>query len=165
MIDSVAGATTCAMPKALNAVTVTTHHAAVSVWNVAMSTSDSERMNSPVATTALLPNMRTQRVDMGAKIISTTDCGRNTAPASTVEYPSTCCVYCVSRKMVPNSARNANVIAPLAAEKRGFSKKRTSSIGLEHLSSHTKNATRIEPPTTKPPRTLDDVQPLLGPSM
>ena len=67
--------------------------------------------------------------------------------------------------MVPNSARNASVIAPLAAEKRGFSKKRTSSIGLEHLSSHTKNPARIAPPTTKPPRTVDDVQPLLGPSM
>ena len=37
-------------------------------------------MNSPVATTALLPNLRTHRVDIGAKIISTTDCGRNTAP-------------------------------------------------------------------------------------
>src|SRR3954463_540324 len=165
MIDSVAGATTCAMPNALNAVTVTTHHAAVSVWNVAMSVSDSERMKSPVATTALLPNMRTHRVDIGAKIISTTDCGRNTAPASTVEYPRTCCVYCVSRKMVPNSARNANVIAPLAAEKRGFSKKRTSSIGFELCSSHRKNPTSTAMPTANPASTAGDVQPSLGPSM
>ena len=67
--------------------------------------------------------------------------------------------------MVPNSARNASVIAPLAAENRGFSKNRTSSIGLEHLSSHTKNPTRIAPPTTNPPRTVVDVHPLLGPSM
>ena len=50
-----------------------------------MSTSATARMNSPVATTALLPNLRTQRVDIGAKIISTIDCGRNIAPASTVE--------------------------------------------------------------------------------
>ena len=61
-----------------------THHAAVSVWNVAIRTSDAARMNKPVATTALLPNMRTHRVDRGAKIISTIDCGTNTAPASTV---------------------------------------------------------------------------------
>ena len=40
MIDSVAGATTWAMPSALSAVIAITHHAAVSVWNVAMSTSD-----------------------------------------------------------------------------------------------------------------------------
>ena len=66
---------------------------------------------------------------------------------------------------MPNSARNASVIAPLAAENRGFSKKRTSSIGLEHLSSHTKNPTRIAPPTAKPPRTVVEPQPLLGPSM
>jgi len=98
----------------------------LSVWNVAMSASDTASTKRPVATTALLPNLYTQRVDIGAKIMSTIDCGRNTAPASTVEYPSTCCVYCVSRKMVPNNARNARVIAPLAAEKRGFSKNRTS---------------------------------------
>jgi hypothetical protein len=42
-------------------------------------------MNRPVATTALLPNRCTHRVDSGAKIISTIDCGRNAAPASTVE--------------------------------------------------------------------------------
>ena len=47
MIDSVAGATTWAMPNALNAVTVMTHHAAVSVWNVAMSTSDSDEDEQP----------------------------------------------------------------------------------------------------------------------
>jgi hypothetical protein len=67
--------------------------------------------------------------------------------------------------MVPNSARNASVIAPLAAENRGFSKNRTSSIGFVHLISHTKNPTRIAPPTAKPASTDVDPQPLLGPSM
>jgi hypothetical protein len=66
-------------------VTAITHHPVVSVWNVAMRSSATARTKSPVATTALLPYLRTQRVDSGAKIISTIDCGRNTAPASTVE--------------------------------------------------------------------------------
>ena len=39
------------MPNALNAVTAITHHAAVSVWNVAIRTSDTARMNKPVAST------------------------------------------------------------------------------------------------------------------
>ena len=43
---------------------------------------------------------------------------------------------------MPNSERNTSVIAPLAALKRGFLKKRMSSIGWLECSSQTKNPPR-----------------------
>jgi hypothetical protein len=71
----------------------------------------------------------------------------------------------VSRKIVPNSARNTSMIAALAAEKRGLRKKRRSSIGLDDFSSHTKNPARSTAPTPKPVRISDEVHPWLGASM
>ena len=38
-------------------------------------------------------------------------------------------MYCVIRKMNPNSPKNADAIATLAAENRGFANRETSSSG------------------------------------
>ena len=57
------------------------------------------------------------------------------------------------------------MIAPLAAEKRGFLKKRRSSIGLDDLSSHTRNAPTSAKPAANPTRICGDVHPWLGASM
>ena len=74
-------------------------------------------------------------------------------------------MYCVSRKMVPNSTMNVTVIAPLAAENRGFSNTRTSSMGwLECSSQSTKHSARSAP-TANAATTSGDVHPWLGASM
>ena len=48
--------------------------------------------------------------------------------------------YWVMRNIEPNIAKNVSVIATLAALKRGFLKKRMSSIGWSVCSSHSTNA-------------------------
>ncbi len=50
-------------------------------------------------------------------------------PACRAEYPSTVCRYWVTRNIDPNMAKYTMVIPALAAVKRRFLKKRTSSIG------------------------------------
>jgi hypothetical protein len=59
-------------------------------------------------------------------------------------------MYCVSRKMMPNSAMKVRVMAPLAAENRGFSNTRTSSMGWSEWSST---------PTANAATTAGEVQP------
>ena len=98
-------------------------------------------INSPPATTRLLPKRCTQTLLSGAATMIVTACGSRTAPALIVEYPSTDCRYCVIRNSVPNSEKNAIVIAPLAALNRGFWKKCMLSIGLDVCSSHSRNVT------------------------
>src|SRR5205814_9222574 len=73
--------------------------------------------------------------------------------------------YCVMRKSVPNNAKNVMVIAPLAALNLGFLKKLRSSIGLDVLRSHRRNAARTTPPMVKPRRIGPWVQPCDGASM
>src|SRR5690348_5525554 len=161
MIDSVAGAMMFAIPRPSTIVMITTCATLLDVPSVVIINNDVATIAIPVATTALLPNACTHRVDSGANTINTAACGMRIAPALTVEKPSTDCRYWVSKKIVPNSARNVSVIAPLAAEKRGFSKKRMSSIGLSQCNSHKRNATSTTTPTTNPVTTDVGVQPWL----
>ena len=66
---------------------------------------------------------------------------------------------------MPNSDRNTSVIAPLAALKRGFSKKCMSSIGWLERSSHTKNTASTAKPTTNAATISGAPHPWLGASM
>ena len=74
-------------------------------------------------------------------------------------------MYCVTRKMNPNSAKNATVTAPLAAEKAGVRNNDTSIIGCRRRRSiATKLATRIAT-ATKPQIVSGSLHPLRGASM
>ena len=73
--------------------------------------------------------------------------------------------YCVTRKMNPNSAKNATVTAPLAAENAGVRNSDTSIIGCRRRRSiATKLATRIAT-ATKPGIVSGSLQPRRGASM
>ena len=62
-------------------------------------------------------------------------------------------------------AKNVSVMALLAAVKRGFWKKRMSSIGVGVCSSQTMNDAIATMPTANEPSTSGSVQPFAGPSM
>ena len=129
MIESVHGAITLAIPAPIMTVMTMTCSTLLVGSNVVYNTNDTVTMDRPVVTTILFPNLCTHTFESGAKIMIVIAWGNSTAPASTVEYPSTDCRYCVSRNNVPKSERNTNAIAPLAALNRGFWKKCMSSIG------------------------------------
>ena len=86
-------------------------------------------------------------------------------PAWSGVNPSTNCMYCVRKNSDPNNAKNTNVTARDAAEKRGLAKNETSSIGFGTCSSHATNATSSTAPTTKAATIRGDVHPCEGPSM
>ena len=58
------------------------------------------------------------------------------------------------RNIAPNMAKKTSVMAALAAVKRRFWKKRTSSIGWLERSSHTTKATITRRPTTSEATTV-----------
>ena len=66
---------------------------------------------------------------------------------------------------MPNSERNTSAIAPLAALKRGFSKKCMSSIGWLECSSHIRNVTRRTRADHEAGDDLGEPQPVPGASM
>ena len=122
-------------------------------------------ISSPVVTTRLLPNRRTHTLLNGAASMIVPACGNSTAPAFTVEYPSTSCRYCVIRNSVPKSAKKVMVMAPLAALNRGFSKKCRSSIGCGVRISHARKAASKTRPTAKASRMTLSVHPCDGASI
>ena len=63
------------------------------------------------------------------------------------------------------SAKNTNVIAPLAPEKRGLRNRRTSSIGSRVRSSQARKAPRTTAATPNAARMVPSVQPREGASM
>ena len=69
------------------------------------------------------------------------------------------------RNSVPKRDRNTSVIAPLAALKRGFSKKAMSSIGCSEWSSQAKNAPSSTAPIANPARIGAELQPFDGASI
>ena len=71
----------------------------------------------------------------------------------------------MARNIWPNIAKNTRVIATLAAVKRRFSKKRTSSIGWSLRSSQATNAPSRPTPMVRLITTVLSLQPLLGASM
>ena len=115
--------------------------------------------------TRLLPNRCTQMALSGAAIMIVAACGSSTAPAFTVEYPSTDWRYCVIKKSMPNSEKNEIMIAPLATLNRGFWKKCTLSIGLGVCNSHTRKPASRPAPSTNATSTSGEVQPCDGASM
>ena len=165
MIESVAGAMTLPMPRPSAHVTRMTWRVDESGWSVRNDRKPTPTINSPVATTRLLPKRCTQMLLSGAATMIVTACGSRTAPALTVEYSSTDCRYCVIRNSVPNNEKNAIVIAPLAALNRGFWKKWMLSIGLDVCSSHNRNVTSSPAPIAKPASTSGAVQPCDGASI
>src|ERR1700738_1487287 len=70
--------------------------------------------------------------------------------------------YWLSRNAEPNSAKKTSVIVAEAAEKRGFLKKRTSSMGAGDRHSHTANDAKNTTPTARQTSTTGDDQPLSG---
>src|SRR5256885_4330191 len=93
MIESVAGAMTLLMPTDSSAATTITCRVLEFTSSVRKPSRHKAMKNNPPATTTLLPNFRTQMLDIGARIIISADCGSSTAPAFTVEYPSTSWKY------------------------------------------------------------------------
>jgi hypothetical protein len=85
MIDSVAGAMMCAIPRPRPAATVVTHSVLLPVSSVVMRSRSTATIAMPNATTFLLPNRCTHRVDSGANTIMHAACGISSAPAFTVE--------------------------------------------------------------------------------
>ena len=69
------------------------------------------------------------------------------------------------RKMKPKSAKNAAAMDRLAALKRAFRNRRTSSRGCRTLRSHATNAARRPIPTAPPTMIRESVQPRWGASM
>src|SRR4051812_21381964 len=67
--------------------------------------------------------------------------------------------------ITPSIEKNTNVMAPLAAEKRGFLKNRRSSIGWSMCSSHQPNPNNTAALTAKPISDVELAQPWLGASM
>ncbi len=91
--------------------------------------------------------------------------GSMRTPASRALYPSTSWRYCVSRKNVPNMAKNTRLMAAVADENVGFLKKRRSSIGCAVRSSQSPKTTNTVRPDRSGPRVAGAVQPCVGPSM
>ena len=75
------------------------------------------------------------------------------------------CRYWVRKKNEPNIAKEARVIARLAAEKRGLRKSRMSSIGARARSSQATNPASSAAATAKAARMVRSVQPCAGTSM
>jgi hypothetical protein len=73
--------------------------------------------------------------------------------------------YWVIRKMKPNRQKNAIVTEPLAAVKRAFRNRPTSSIGSATRRSQAMNAATNAAATAKPARVRVLPQPWLGASM
>ncbi len=108
----------------------------------------------------------------GASIAPTTEAtamlratGRMRAPVDSVPQPRMNCMYCVIRKMKPNSAKNVTVTAPLAALKRGSLNSVTSSIGWVLRRSTTTKATSRATLMTNPETVSVELQPFSGASM
>src|SRR5581483_2843169 len=165
MIESVAGAMTLPMPSPRIIDTTITHSVLASGCSMRNRPQPKPTIARPVPTTALLPNRLTHTLLSGAATMIVAAWGSSTAPALMVEYPSTDCRYCVRMNSTPNSAKNATVIAPLAALNRGFWKKCMFSIGLGLLSSQIMKATSTIAPMKKPVRISGAVQPCDGASM
>src|ERR1700737_4775744 len=70
--------------------------------------------------------------------------------------------YWVRRKVEPKSAKKTSVMVAEAAEKRGFLKKRTSSMAEGDRRSQPANRVRLTPPTAKPASTTGADHPLSG---
>src|SRR5438067_1098249 len=86
----------------------------------------------PATTTRFVPTFCTKRGARGAASINPSATGVSIAAAFNGEYPCTNWKYCVSKNVDATSAKNVMVIVADAAEKRGFLKKCTSSIGSRH---------------------------------
>ena len=74
-------------------------------------------------------------------------------------------MYWVSRNVAPNSAKNVIVMPVLAAVKRGFLKKRTSSIGWSVVRCHQMNVPSSTIASPNATRIGGSVQPSVGASM
>src|SRR5256885_404833 len=83
-------------------------------------------------------------------------------PALMGLYPRMNWKYWVSRNVDAKKPKNVRVMVADAAEKRGFLKKRTSSIGLEVCDSHQANSPRNSAPPPMHVETTGADQPLSG---
>ncbi len=165
MIPVVDGAMVSPIPAAMITMATTRCQYGVSTADWASSSNPSPRIRRPVETTFRFPNFSTNLALDGAATIIVNGIGSIRTPASRVPYPSTIWRYWVSRKNVPNMAKNTRLMAAVADANVGFLKKRRSSIGCSARNSQTLKATRTARPETIDPTVAPAVQPWAGPSM
>src|SRR6476659_215231 len=162
MIDSVAGAVVSPTPTpSSNLTAAPATNDDMTVFD-AYSSIAAEVMTIPVTTTRLVPQRNTNRGAFGAATIIPIATGIAISPDFRGEYPSTNWKYCVRMNVEPNTANVTSVTVTDAAENRGFSKKRRSSIGSRVWSSHAAKRPPHSMPTAKPIRTLVAVHPASG---